>query len=142
MTDLPDNCPHCGGPAHRITPMGFWEKATGYSPKGVRYVCGKLYLDPPEPCPGRETFYGDDAEEKALVAWNTRATTTPARVDRPTPAQVKVGQEVADLLFDAGVVKALGGTPVTSDKHQDLIDLYLAGEILAVEAIYMGMNQA
>lgn len=73
MADKPIPCPYCGGPAHRITPMGFWEKETGYSPKGVRYVCGKLYLDPPEHCPGRETFYGDDAEEKALAAWNTRA---------------------------------------------------------------------
>jgi hypothetical protein len=74
MSEEAKTCPFCGGPARRITPMGLWDCETkNYGPAGVRYVCGKLYLNPPEYCPGRPVFYGDDAEEKALAAWNTRA---------------------------------------------------------------------
>lgn len=64
-------CPFCGSPAHRITPMGYW-KPGGYTPNGVRYVCGSLYADPPVMCPGTNSFYSDDADAEAIAAWNRR----------------------------------------------------------------------
>jgi hypothetical protein len=72
-TTVLKTCPFCGELAIRITPMGFWEPKSGYSPSGVRYVCSGLYQEPPKPCPGREVFYGEGAEAKAIEAWNTRA---------------------------------------------------------------------
>ncbi len=72
MSGQPKPCPHCGTAAHRITPMGFWSPSGGYSPSGVRYVCGALYENPPRSCPGTDTFYGENAEAEALAGWDTR----------------------------------------------------------------------
>jgi len=72
MTEPLKTCPFCGRPAHRITPMGFWEAGKGYGPSGVRYVCSSLYVEPIKICPGSETFYGENAEAEASAAWNTR----------------------------------------------------------------------
>lgn len=74
MADVVKTCPHCGHAAERIEPMGDWIEngPPHYGPNGVRYVCGSLYADPPKPCPGRATAYGENADAEALAAWNTR----------------------------------------------------------------------
>lgn len=57
-------CPHCGGPAKRLEPMGFW-RPEGYTPNGVRYTCEDIECNLPQ--------YGEGMEERALENWNRRA---------------------------------------------------------------------
>jgi hypothetical protein len=57
----------------------------------------------------------------------------------PTPDQIKAGNDIAALIFDAGLAKAFGDTYPTHPTYQPLIDACLAGEIDSVTAIYEAM---
>ena len=59
----------------------------------------------------------------------------------PAPEQIKNGNDLASGLYDASVAKALGLPIPNHPKFQQLIDQYLAGEIDAVTAIFMAMNE-
>ena len=109
-------CPFCGKPAHCITPMGFWEKDTGYGPNGVRYVCSSLYEPTPTQCPGSATVYGEEAEEKAVTAWNTRALPTV----QPDPLGAewmrrKVVEVIIESAFFEGFGEGRDGTWIEGD---------------------------
>lgn len=102
-------CPHCGGPAKLIAPMGYWVgKGKGYNggayaPPRARYVCAGLYEEPARFCGGRGDF---ETEAEARAAWNTRP--APPAMDREAveiPAEMlgEVMQEAwGEICDDAG----------------------------------------
>lgn len=77
-------CPHCGGPAKFITPMGEWvgkgkgHNGGAYEANRARYVCGRLYEDGPTECASWKSY---DTEEQARAAWNDRPATSAPAVD-------------------------------------------------------------
>jgi len=61
-------------------------------------------------------------------------------MSHPTNKQIKAGNDIASLLYDASCAKALGHAFPPHPKYQLLISSYLIGEIDSVTAIYMAMH--
>jgi hypothetical protein len=66
-------------------------------------------------------------------------------MNRPTERQVKAGNDISNLLYDAHLTYALDGDNFDveeyPDQYRDLILEYVRGEICTVEAIYIAMER-
>jgi len=92
-----------------------------YEPDGVRYVCSSLYMDPVEPCPGRNASYGENAEEEALKNWNTR---TPILSENDVYYLKSIERELKELAEIVDINDSALGQEVLYD-NLDWLDCFI-----------------